>query len=96
MENPFTTVLQAIEGLRQEVAALSRSIHDQEQADETGDVELAMQITGYARQTIYNKVMNRAIPHKKLGRKVVFSRQELEAWVAQHKRKTVQEIREEL
>jgi hypothetical protein len=44
---------------------------------EFGGIELAMEITGYAEQTIRNKVNKNQIPYKKVQGKIWFSRTEL-------------------
>jgi hypothetical protein len=45
--------------------------------DDIGGIELAMEITGYAEQTIRNKVNKNQIPYKKVQGKIWFSRTEL-------------------
>ncbi|MDJ1469071.1 helix-turn-helix domain-containing protein [Cytophagaceae bacterium DM2B3-1] len=61
-----------------------------------GGIELAMQITGLAQSTIYNLVCAGSIPHMKRGRKLYFSKPELEAWILAGKQKTLQELEEEI
>jgi excisionase family DNA binding protein len=60
--------------------------------DEIGGVDLAIQITGLAKPTIYSLVHGRSIPHSKRGKKLYFSRQELTDWLKQGKRKTQAEV----
>lgn len=55
----------------------------------------AADLTGFAKQTIYAKIHKREIPFYKTGRKVVFKRSELEAWLFGQKSKTVAELRAE-
>lgn len=45
------------------------------------DIKGASEITGYARQTIYQKVSNNEIPFIKRGRKLWFERSVLIAWI---------------
>ncbi len=61
-------------------------------ADEIGGIDLAIEITGLARPTIYGLVSSRKIPHSKPGKKLYFSRRELNEWIANGKRKTQAEI----
>lgn len=61
-----------------------------------GGIELAMQITGLAKSTIYNLVSDGRIPHMKRGKKLYFSRMELESWIADGKQKTLQELEAEV
>lgn len=67
----------------------------QTDTDEIGGIELAVEVTGLAKPTIYTKVSNRTIPHSKRGKKLYFSRRELNEWIANGKRKTQTEIAEE-
>ncbi|MDJ1492878.1 helix-turn-helix domain-containing protein [Cytophagaceae bacterium DM2B3-1] len=61
-----------------------------------GGVELAMQITGLAKSTIYNLVSEGRIPHMKRGKKLYFSRADLQAWIEDGKQKTLQELETEI
>ena len=60
--------------------------------EEIGGIELAIEITGLAKPTIYGLVSERKIPHSKQGKRLYFSRQELTEWLKQGKRKTNAEI----
>jgi excisionase family DNA binding protein len=62
-------------------------------ADEIGGIDLAIEITGLAKPTIYGLVSERKIPHSKQGKRLYFSRQELTEWLKQGKRKTQAEIK---
>ncbi|HOU03464.1 MAG TPA: helix-turn-helix domain-containing protein [Bacteroidales bacterium] len=41
----------------------------------------AMEITGLKQSAIYKMTMQGTIPHEKFGKRLVFSRRELEAWM---------------
>ena len=60
--------------------------------EELGGIDLAIEITGLAKPTIYGLVHGRSIPHSKRGKKLYFSRKELTEWLRQGKRKTNAEI----
>lgn len=60
--------------------------------DEIGGIDLAIEITGLAKPTIYGLCSERKIPHSKRGKKLYFSRQELTEWLKQGKHKTQGEI----
>ena len=62
--------------------------------DEIGGIDLAVQITGKAKATIYSLVSTRKIPHSKRGGNLYFSRKELTDWIKGGKRKTQSEISE--
>jgi len=46
------------------------------------DVDEAAALLKVSKKTIYARVKNNAIPHAKLGRKLLFSRAKLTQWVA--------------
>jgi predicted DNA-binding transcriptional regulator AlpA len=60
--------------------------------DEIGGIELAVKITGLAKQTIYSLVSLRKIPYSKQTKKLYFSRAELLQWLKSGKRKTQLEL----
>ena len=62
------------------------------EADQIGRIDLAMELTGLAKPTIYSLCSERKIPHSKRGKRLYFSRQELTEWLKQGKRKTQAEI----
>ena len=64
----------------------------QPEQDEIGGIDLAIEITGLAKATIYGLVSERKIPHSKKGKKLYFSQKELTDWIEGGKRKTQAEI----
>ncbi len=60
--------------------------------DEIGGINLAIEITGLAKPTIYGKVSGRTIPHFKREKQLYFSRKELTEWLKSGKRKTQSEV----
>lgn len=64
----------------------------QTDADEIGGIDLAVEITGKAKPTIYGLVHDRKIPHSKQGKQLYFSRKELTNWLRAGKRKTQAEL----
>lgn len=72
--------------------ATTQTKNQNEQNDKLGGVELAIEITGLAKSTIYSLVSERKIPHSKKGKRLYFSAQELLDWLRSGKRKTVTEI----
>ncbi|MGI8788224.1 MAG: helix-turn-helix domain-containing protein [Pyrinomonadaceae bacterium] len=70
-------------------------LNQTEQADEIGGLDLAERITGYKPSTIYDLVFKRQIPHSKRGKKLIFSRAELTAWLQENRRRTQSELKAE-
>ncbi len=65
------------------------------ETDEIGGIDLAIEVTGLAKPTIYGLVSERKIPHSKQGKRLYFSRQDLLEWIKNGKRKTQDEIADE-
>ncbi len=63
------------------------------ETDEISGIDLAIELTGLAKPTIYGLVSERKIPHSKQGKRLYFSRQELLEWIKDGKRKTQAEIK---
>ena len=57
-------------------------------------IDQACTIIKKAKPTVYTLVRKRQIPHYKNGKKLYFYEDELLDWIAQGKRKTIQEIDE--
>ena len=57
-------------------------------------IDQACTIIKKAKPTVYTLVRKRQIPHYKNGKKLYFYEDELLDWIAQGKRKTIQEIEE--
>lgn len=54
----------------------------EQQLEQRGGYDLAQQITGLKRGTLYALVSRKRIPHRRLGRRlVIFDRAELERWL---------------
>lgn len=54
--------------------------------DRIGGVALATEVTGLAKQTIYNLAHVCRIPHAKRGRNLIFKESELREWLTENKR----------
>lgn len=67
----------------------------QPETDQIGGIDLACEMTGLARPTIYGLVAQAKIPHMKRGKLLYFSRQELTEWIRQGRRKTVSDAERE-
>jgi len=59
------------------------------------NVQEAAALLSLAVPTLYEKTSTRIIPHYKHGKKLLFKKSELMAWIESTKRKTVHEIRQE-
>ena len=59
------------------------------------NVQEAAALLNLAVPTLYEKTSNRLIPHYKHGKKLMFKKSELLAWIQLRKRKTIIELKDE-
>ena len=55
-------------------------------------IKEASEFTHIPVATLYDYTHKKRIPYNKVGKKLLFNRQDLVEWIAQHRRKTVKEI----
>ncbi len=89
------TIEDITKAIRNELRGYFEQQEEKEREDEIGGIELAIELTGLAKPTIYGLVSERKIPHSKRGKKLYFSRRELLIWLTNGKRKTRDEIADE-
>jgi excisionase family DNA binding protein len=92
MENPFLEITARLDALVVDVRALKSRTMNDKPADEIGGLDLAVEITGLARRTIYKLTHRREIPHRRVGGRLYFRRSELEQWIDAGRRRTVAEV----
>ena len=83
-------ILQQMRERREVVIAAPQQLKNGE--SKYGDVKWVMEQTGAKRQTVYNWVSKRTIPHVKKGSKLLFDKQEILEWIGDGKRPTKTEI----
>ena len=59
-----------------------KSLPTPEEISDRCTIPEACEITGLSKSQLYKNTMDRAIPFEKYGRKLIFSRKELEAWMS--------------
>lgn len=89
------TIDDIAKAIRNELKGYFEQQEEKDREDEIGGIELAIELTGLAKPTIYGLVSERKIPHSKRGKKLYFSRRELLVWLTNGKRKTRDEIADE-
>lgn len=90
--NPFEEITARLDALAVDVRSLkSRTMYDKP-SDSIGGLDLAVEITGLARRTIYKLTHRREIPHRRVGGRLYFRRSELEQWIDAGRRRTVAEV----
>ena len=91
MENPFDTITARLDALAVDVRALKSRTNEKPAAD-IGGMDMAVEITRLARRTIYKLTHRREIPHRRVGGRLYFRREELEQWIDAGRRKTKAEV----
>ncbi|MBN1989914.1 MAG: helix-turn-helix domain-containing protein [Bacteroidales bacterium] len=83
--NPFQVIDQRLANIERLLSKVSQPQHLPTPVKQLeGGIELAKEILKvYSKSSIYKMSMDGRIPHTKRGRKLWFSRIELEAWIAQ-------------
>ena len=84
-----------MDALAVDVRALKNRTMSDKPADEIGGLDLAVEITGLARRTIYKRTHRREIPHRRVGGRLYFRRSELEQWIDAGRRQTAVEAAKE-
>ena len=77
-----------------ETAILQKSRTDKNQTDVFLDVDQAATFLGIAKATLYGKCSKLLIPHFKKGKKLYFHQSELMDYLKSGKRKTIQDIQQ--
>jgi len=98
MTNPFETIdsrLTTIESLLLDIKQQREDVAvSKVETDEILNVKQASELLKLAIPTIYALTSNRTLPHSKRGKKLYFSKTELETWIKSGKRSTTQELRD--
>ncbi|MDJ1483599.1 helix-turn-helix domain-containing protein [Cytophagaceae bacterium YF14B1] len=88
MFNPFEELqarLIRVETLLYDVLSIIAPAKALQEKERLGGIDLAIQVTGLAKSTIYNLASEGRIPHMKRGKKLYFSYTELENWIREGK-----------
>lgn len=96
MFNPFEEVVAKLDAIATDVRALkSRTMIEKPERQRRVGVKAAAAYCGLAQRTLYKKTQLREIPHKKVGNRLFFDLDELDAWIDQGRRPMVSETVEE-
>lgn len=93
MENPFESIEKRLGSMESLLHRLIENAAPAAQAlPEIGGMDLAMEITGLKRPSIYGLTSTKAIPHYRQGKRLYFKRSELVAWIESGRKLTTVEI----
>jgi excisionase family DNA binding protein len=76
-------------------ALKSRTVNEKPERKRRVGLSEAAQYCGLANRTMYKKTHRREVPHSKVGGRLFFDLDELEAWIDAGRRKTAAEVAEE-
>jgi excisionase family DNA binding protein len=82
--NPFETISRNFDELKQglnRVVELLEGFTVGTKTDEVGQIELAAEVTGLSKSSIYHLTHEGKIPCSKRGKRLYFKRSELETWL---------------
>jgi len=71
----------------------SQSEHDKRSGSKYLTVSEAAKYLNLAKQTLYGFTSNRAIPFIKRAKRILFTKEDLDAWLMQGKKQSVQQLR---
>lgn len=91
--NPFEEITARLDALAVDVRALkSRTMNDKPERKRRVGLPEAAQYCGLAHRTMYKKTHRREVPHSKVGGRLFFDLDELDAWIDAGRRRTVAEV----
>ena len=96
MENPFTIIEVKLTRIERILQLLLEKNDEQEKTNDSdiiNGIELAMRLTGKSRQTIYQLVSKRKIPHFRKSGKLYFSKNELIDWIKSGAVPTIEQLK---
>ena len=71
---------------------LKEILQKTKQQEEILTIDQACEILHLARPTIYTMTSKRRIPHMKTGKRLLFRRSDLESWLSNNKKESVDEL----
>ena len=96
MENPFELILERLNSIENMIKSLKQiDPVVSSPMNEILNVDQAVAYLGLAKATLYQMTSGRLIPHSKVGKKIIFRRNELYDWISSHRVKTNTEIEQE-
>lgn len=96
MNNPFLEITAKLDALAVDVRALkSRTMNDKPERKRRVGLSEAAKYCGLAHRTMYKKTHRREVPHSKVGGRLFFDLDQLDAWIESGRRPMASEIAEE-
>lgn len=98
MENPFISIIERLEDLDVKLSRLlqAQETHGLYRSDELMNINEVAKFLDESIQSIYSRTSKRTIPFYKKGKKLLFKKTEILDWLDNQKKKTVQELQDEI
>jgi len=96
MENPFELILERLNSIENLLRTSKKN--DPVLIAPVNEIFNMGQAADYlwlAKSTVYKMTSSRLIPHSKIGKKIIFKKNDLDEWINKHKIKTRDEIEQE-
>lgn len=90
--NPFEILEAKLDALAVDVRTLKSRTNDKPEQKRRVGLSEAAQYVGLAEGTLYKKCHFRTVPHGKVGGRLFFDLDQLDAWIDAGRRRTVAEI----
>lgn len=96
MENPFAEITARLDAIAVDVRALkSRAMNDKPERKRRVGLSEAAKYVDLAERTMYKKTHRREVPHSKVGGRLFFDLDLLDAWIDGGRRPMASEVAEE-
>ena len=90
--NPFEEITARLDALAVDVRALKSRTNEKPERKRRVGLSEAAQYVGLAERTMYKKCHFRQVPHGKVGGRLFFDLDQLDAWIDAGRRRTVAEV----
>lgn len=96
MQNPFEVIEQKLNELTEIITELNDKLTKQRPVESKPfNMNDAAKYLDISKPTLYALTSKREIPHMKRGKKLYFDKVELEIWLKEHRKRTVDEIKKQ-
>ena len=92
MENPFEIILQKLNSIEVQLSEIKQQLN-REHKDELMDITELGRYINYQKTSIYGLVQQRKIPFIKASGKLHFLKKDIDQWLGESKKMTVEEIK---
>ncbi|SDH32567.1 transcriptional regulator, AlpA family [Flavobacterium omnivorum] len=89
MENLFEIILEKLNNIEKAIEKLNTSSNND---DDFMNIEQVASFVGLSKATVYGLILQRKIPHFKVGKRLYFKKSEIVNWIISSKVKTEQEV----